>query len=159
EVSSDEVSHFGPAAKPRRAPAVSTVEISVERQAMKTRRFPEPFALALALALAAPPALQAAEPAPHGIDPAKRDRTASPCPDVYQFATGTWLANTPIPADRTVWGAGSELYEKNLEILHTILDEAAADMTAAGSSPGAKVGAFYRSGMNTAKIEADGWKP
>src|SRR5262249_46179477 len=131
---------------------------SVERQAMKTIRLSAPLVLLLGAALAAP-ALPAAEPAPHGIDPGKMDRTANPCADFYQFANGTWLANTPIPADRTAWGAGSEVYEKNLELLHAILDEAAADTGAPKGSPKATLGAFYRPGMATARIEPDGPKP
>ncbi|HEX8891246.1 MAG TPA: M13 family metallopeptidase, partial [Pyrinomonadaceae bacterium] len=69
------------------------------------------------------------------------------------------LAKTEIPADRSSWGAGAELYEQNLVVLHGILEDAAKDSSAPKNSPKRKVGDFYRSGMNEARIEAEGAKP
>jgi putative endopeptidase len=87
------------------------------------------------------------------------DTSVKPCQDFYQFANGNWLANNPIPAERSSWGAGAELSEKNLEVIHQILEEAAKDTKAPKGSPKRKVGDFYRSGMDEARIEADGIKP
>jgi len=95
----------------------------------------------------------------HGFNPASMDTSAKPCDDFYQFANGNWLANNPIPADRSSWGAGSELSEKNLQVLREILDDAAKHTTASAGSIKQKVGAFYRSGMDEKKIETDGAKP
>jgi putative endopeptidase len=87
------------------------------------------------------------------------DTSVKPCQDFYQFANGSWLANNPIPAERSSWGAGAELSEKNLEVIHQILEEAAKDTNAPKGSPKRKVGDFYRSGMDEARIEADAIKP
>jgi putative endopeptidase len=110
------------------------------------------------LLLVLPLAAFAEEP-PHGVDPGKIDRTATACQNLYQFANGTWLANNPIPSDRSSWGAGSELQEQNYRVLHEILDAAAADRTAAPGSARAKVGEFYRVGMDERRIESDGAAP
>ena len=82
-----------------------------------------------------------------------------PCQDFYSYANGHWLQRNPIPADRSSWGAGSELYEKNLAVLHRILEDAAKNTGAPKGSITRKVGDFYRVGMDEAKIEAEGVTP
>lgn len=98
-------------------------------------------------------------PGQHGIDLKSIAMTVQPCQDFYLYANGHWLARNPVPADRTSWGAGSELYEKNLLILHQILEDAARNTAAPKGSATSKVGVFYRVGMDEAKIEADGVNP
>jgi putative endopeptidase len=95
----------------------------------------------------------------HGINLQYMDTNNKPCQDFYQYANGNWLTKTEIPADRSSWGAGAELYEQNLVFLHGILEDAAKDISAPKNSPKRKVGDFYRSGMNEARIEAEGAKP
>src|SRR5689334_6555833 len=102
---------------------------------------------------------QAPPQAGRGINLLYMDTSVKPCQDFYQYANGNWLTKTAIPADRSSWGAGSELYEKNLTLLHEILEDAAKDTSAPKNSPKRKVGDFYRSGMDEARIEADGAKP
>ncbi len=99
------------------------------------------------------------EPAEHGVDLQSIAKTVQPCQDFYSYANGHWLERNPIPADRSSWGAGSQLYEKNLEVLHQILDAAARDATAPKGSATRKVGDFYRVGMDQAKIETEGVAP
>ena len=94
-----------------------------------------------------------------GVERSYMDTAAKPCQDFYQYANGHWLANNPIPADRSSWGAGSELYEKNQTVLHEILDTAAKDTSAPKGTPARKVADFYRIGMDEAKIESEGAKP
>ena len=94
-----------------------------------------------------------------GIQLAYIDSSVSPCDDFYQFANGKWFATTEIPADRSSWGSGSELYERNLTVIHGILDDAAGDTKARPGSIKRKVGDFYRLGMDSAAIEAQGLTP
>jgi putative endopeptidase len=95
----------------------------------------------------------------HGVDLKGIDSSANPCEDLYQFANGNWLKNNPIPPDRSSWGAGSEIFESNLEILRQILEAASKDTTTPAGSPTRKVGDFYRSGMDTTRIESEGARP
>ncbi len=97
----------------------------------------------------------------HGpfIDLSSIDNTVKPCTDFYQYANGKWLARTPIPPDQASWGTFNVIQDRNLAILRAIAANAAADMSAPESSAAGKVGSFYRSGMDKARIEADGAKP
>ena len=110
----------------------------------------------LSLLLVTNMAIFAYEPGGAGIDIKSIATTVKPCQDFYQFANGNWLEQNPIPADRTSWGAGSELYEKNLAVLHQILEDAAKDTNAPKGSVTRKVGDLYRVGMDEAKIESEG---
>src|SRR5437868_14661615 len=95
----------------------------------------------------------------HGIDLKSIATTVRPCQNFYEYANGHWLERNPIPADRSSWGAGSELYEKNLAVLHKILETVAKDTSAPPGSAARKVADFYRTGMDEAKIESEGAKP
>src|SRR5579884_229680 len=95
----------------------------------------------------------------HGLDLAGMDRSISPTVDFYRFANGKWLEHTPIPADRPAVAIFIELQDRNRKILHQILEEASHDTNAPADSIKGKVGAFYRSGMDTAAIEKAGATP
>jgi len=92
----------------------------------------------------------------HGIDLAGMDTRVSPCQDFYQYANGNWLANNPIPAEYASWGAFNELSDRNLDVLHSILEKAASDTSAPSDSIGGKLGRFYRIGMDEGAIETQG---
>ena len=68
----------------------------------------------------------------NGIDRSMFDTSCKPCDDFWRYATGTWVDQHPIPADRARWGKFDELAEANLERLKTILDATAADRSATG---------------------------
>src|SRR3984885_10032173 len=54
------------------------------------------------------------------------DRKAAPCDDFYEFANGTWRANNPIPPSMMIWSKRWAAGESTKEVLHGILEEAAA---------------------------------
>ena len=95
----------------------------------------------------------------HGFDLANLDRSVNPCDDFFKFAGGGWVKSHPIPAAYPRWGTFDQLRDSNEEVLHQILEKAAADKSAAPGSNLQKIGDFYVSCMNEPAIEAAGAKP
>ncbi len=102
---------------------------------------------------------KAAGDASHGVDMTILDKTCKPCDDFYHYSSGTWLKQNPIPAAFPSWGRFNELAEKNRELLHQILEAAAANAQAAPGSNEQKIGDYYASCMDEKRINADGVKP
>ena len=69
------------------------------------------------------------------------------------------MARNPIPPDRPRWGSFDELEEKNSKVLREILEAAAANTHAPKGSNEQKIGDFYASCMDTARIESEGIRP
>ena len=113
------------------------------------------IAAASLLAVAATPA--AAQQL--GVDLDAMDRSVRPQDDFYRFVNGTWLETTEIPADRSNHGTFSELADRAELALRAIVEEAAADRNAPAGSERAKIGALYRSFMDTVRIESLGIAP
>jgi putative endopeptidase len=93
-----------------------------------------------------------------GLDARNFDTKVSPCVDFYQYANGGWLASNPIPPEYSNWGIGSELRERNLDVLKDILEDSAKQKHAAGSNA-QKIGDFYAVAMDEAAIEKAGAAP
>jgi putative endopeptidase len=94
-----------------------------------------------------------------GFDPANFDTSVRPQDDFYQFANGTWMANTPIPGDRSSFGSFDDLRQQSEAALRTLLDDAAAYRGHAPGSDLQKVADYYRSHLDSARIEALGITP
>ena len=94
-----------------------------------------------------------------GFDQANLDKNTAACTDFYQYANGGWLAANPIPAAYSSWGVANILDEKNREVVHDILEAAAKNTNAKKGSSEQKVGDYYATCMDEAKVEADGIKP
>ena len=95
----------------------------------------------------------------HGFDLASLDKNTQACTDFYQYANGGWLAANPIPAAYPSWGVAQVLQEKNRDVSHEILESLAANTNAAKGSAEQKVGDYYASCMDEAKIEKEGIQP
>ena len=97
----------------------------------------------------------ASAPSQSGLQLDALDRSADPCTDFFQFACGSWVANNPIPADRSSWGRFDELQDRNNETLKTILESAAGG----GDPQSQKIGDYYASCMDEKAIDAKGIAP
>ena len=93
------------------------------------------------------------------IDPANMDLSVRPGDDFYNYASGTWLKNNPVPAKETRWGSFNELRDFNINAVKKILENAVADKTAADGSLTKRVADFYTAGMDSAAIEKRGVSP
>src|SRR4051794_22043219 len=93
-----------------------------------------------------------------GFDTSRMDRGVDACDDFFQFANGTWLKNTEIPPSQSRWGSFNILAENNREVLHDILEKAAANKAAKGTTL-RMIGDYYESCMNEPAIEKAGIKP
>lgn len=93
------------------------------------------------------------------LDPANMDKSVGACVDFNAFANGGWIAKNPIPAAQPRWGRFNLLAEQNSERLREILDAASSNHSAAKGTNERKIGDYYGSCMDEAKIEAEGTKP
>ena len=110
---------------------------------------------------ATPEQVAAAEAAPErprpqlgsfGFDLAGMDRAVDPGDNFYQFANGAWDRATEIPADRSNYGMFTLLDDLSKTRTRAIVEEAA-------QQPGSRIGDFYASFMDEARIEQAGIAP
>ncbi|MCB2378632.1 M13 family metallopeptidase [Hymenobacter sp. BT635] len=94
-----------------------------------------------------------------GLDVANIDPSVSACDDFFQYASGTWLKNNPIPAAESRWSSWNTLINQNEAVMRQILNDAAANRTAAKGTNLQKVGDFYASAMDSMAIEKAGINP
>ena len=85
------------------------------------------------------------------------DTTVRPSDDFFEYANGGWIKKNPIPNEQSSWGIGNLVFEENLRRTREISEEAAKSGAAKGSNE-QKIGDFWSSGIDSAKIEADGLK-
>jgi putative endopeptidase len=95
----------------------------------------------------------------HGLNPADMDPTCKPCEDFYNFVNGGWVKTHPVPPAFASYGHFTELQDHNQEVLHQILEQAAANKSAKPGSVEQKIGDFYASCMDTAQSETAGIHP
>jgi putative endopeptidase len=86
------------------------------------------------------------------------DTSTPPGADFYKYADGSWVKNNPVPPDKSRWGGFMELQERNWFLIHEILDETLATEQPAGS-PARLVADFFRSAMDTNRLEQLRFKP
>jgi putative endopeptidase len=93
------------------------------------------------------------------IDPANMDLTVKPGDDFYNYASGTWVKNNPVPAKETRWGTFNALRDFNSNAVRSVVEEAAADKSAPAGSVKKRVGDFYAAAMDSVAIEKLGYTP
>jgi len=128
----------------------SQADAASKKDKSKDKAAPEPAA-----APAPPPA-----PVPEYAKDllAAMDTTVSACDDFYQYACGSWIKNTALPADKPAWFRSfSSIQDQNLAAVHTVLEATAKDP---GTDPvRQKLGAYYGSCMNEDAANTAGITP
>jgi putative endopeptidase len=94
-----------------------------------------------------------------GMDLAGRDTRAKPGDDFFRFANGAFLDKLAIPADRNRFGNFDALNELSQRRVRAILEDEAKRAPANPTDEAGKVGAFYKSFMDEARIEQLGAEP
>jgi putative endopeptidase len=89
-----------------------------------------------------------------GIDSKAIDKSVRLQDDVFDYANGLWLKNTPIPEDRSSVSIASLLLDRSQEQLRGLVESAAKD--GAPGSEARKIGDLYGSFMDEAAVEKAG---
>lgn len=114
----------------------------------------------LILAMQFPPAVtaqnSAAEPA---IDFSGFDHSTRPADDFFQFVNGKWIAETPIPPDKSRWGVFVILAEKSRDAVLDIIDELSAEKDLPYGSNPQKIRDLHQSYLKVDSINQLGFTP
>jgi len=87
------------------------------------------------------------------------DRSVRPEDDLFLHANGGWLAKTEIPADKASWGSFDMLFEKSQNDLRVLTEEIVQAADRAPGTDAQKVGDFYQSFLDEARVESLGATP
>lgn len=87
------------------------------------------------------------------------DSTADINEDFYQWATGKWVAETEIPAEKSRYGAFEVLIDQNNDILKELMDKASSNKDAKKGSNEYKIGVFYSLANDEEKADKEGYEP
>ena len=93
-----------------------------------------------------------------GIDTAGMDTTAKPGEDFFAYVNGNWAKNTPIPSDKSSYGAFMILRDLSETRVHQLLEGYPLGNPATDGDA-AKIAALYRGFLDEAGIEAKGVTP
>lgn len=92
-----------------------------------------------------------------GIDLSARDESVKPGDDFFMYASGTWYKNYQMPADKTRFGAFSQLAEESEAQVKTIIDEIVSMENPQGVEK--LIADYYHSYMDVETINAKGIAP
>jgi len=89
------------------------------------------------------------------LDVTAMDKSVDPCVDLYHYSCGGWQKKNPIPPDQTSWSVYGKLYQDNLILLRSILEQSGPG-TAQRDAVAQKIGDFYASCMDETTAEKRG---
>ena len=93
-----------------------------------------------------------------GIDTAGMDTSVKPGDDFFAYVSGNWAANTPIPSDKSSYGAFMILRDLSEARVHQQLEGYALGNPATDGDA-AKIAALYRGFLDEAAVNAAGITP
>jgi putative endopeptidase len=93
-----------------------------------------------------------------GILRQNMDTTVAPGNNFSDYVNGTWVRNTPIPADKSSYGVWYVVHEKSQEDIRAIIEAAASGTFAAGSEE-QKIGDLYAGYLNRKGRDSIGLRP
>jgi len=91
-----------------------------------------------------------------GFDTEGADLKTKPGDDFFRYANGAWLDRVQIPADKPAYSLRLAMTDLTEQRLHDLMEENARKAEAKPSTIEGKVGAFYKSFMDEARIEKAG---
>ncbi len=94
-----------------------------------------------------------------GFDFTGEDRATHPGDDFFRFANGAWLDRMQIPPDKSGVSLRQMMSDVTEAHLHEMMEQAAAHAQHQPSDLEGKMGAFYKSFMDEARVEQLGAKP
>lgn len=94
-----------------------------------------------------------------GIETNYIDQNVRAQDDFFRYLNGKWLSTVEIPADKASWGAFNKVSDDIQPQLRAIIEDAAKNVAQAANPEAQKIGDFYNSFMNEAKLEELGLKP
>jgi len=103
----------------------------------------------------APPAVKKPVYGTFGLDLTARKESVKPGDDFFAYVNGSWYDTFVIPADKSSYGVANTLDDEARANVRKIIESAAAAKPAPGSVE-QKIGDYFASFMETAKIEAGG---
>lgn len=93
-----------------------------------------------------------------GLVMSNLDKTAKPADDFYQFATGGWQKNNPLPAAYSRYGSFEQLAENSNKRINSILDELKKKTYKAGTIE-QKLSDFYKLALDIDRRNKEGIAP
>jgi putative endopeptidase len=111
------------------------------------------------VAVKAKPAHAKASALAAGVATEYVDPSVRPQDDFFRYLNGKWLDTVEIPADKSSWGSFMQLREDTLPQLRTLIEKAANTPNKLAGSNDQKIGDFYASFMDEAKLEQLGIAP
>src|SRR6476660_9006269 len=94
-----------------------------------------------------------------GFDTDGADLKTKPGDDFFRYANGTWLDRIQIPADKPGYSLRLAMSDLTEQRLHDLMEETAKKAEPKPATIEGKVGAFYKSFMDEARIEKAGPAP
>jgi putative endopeptidase len=106
-----------------------------------------------------PAAVEVAAPQLSGVEKQYFDPAVKFSEDFFLAVNGKWLAETPIPADKSVYGTFHVLRDNSQQAVKAIIDEVSARTDLAAGSDEQKLGDLFKSYMDEARVESLGLTP